>query len=84
MNDRELMLRRLSGAQFALWETHIYLDTHPYDANALAAEKKYKRKYEEILKEYKEKYGPLVYSDNFGTDMEKWTNDPWPWECEGN
>ena len=45
MNDREMLLRKLSGAQFALWETHLFLDTHPYDANALTAKKKYEKKY---------------------------------------
>lgn len=84
MNDRELMLRRLSGAQFALWETHMYLDTHPYDANALAAKKKYKKKYETVLNEYNERYGPLVYTDVFGAETHDWIKDPWPWEREGN
>lgn len=84
MNDRELMLRRLSGAQFALWETHMYLDTHPYDSNALAAKKKYNKKYQVLLAEYTEKYGPLVYTDVFGTETHDWIKDPWPWEREGN
>lgn len=78
------MLKRLSAAQFALWETHIFLDTHPYDAAALSAKKKYLRKYETALAEYKEKYGPLVYTDVFGTETHDWIKDPWPWEREGN
>ena len=84
MNERELMLRRLSAAQFALWETHIFLDTHPNDAAALSAKKKYLKKYETVLAEYKEKYGPLVYTDVFGTETHDWIKDPWPWEREGN
>lgn len=84
MNERELLLRRLSGAQFALWETHVFLDTHPNDAAALAAKKKYLKKYEAVLAEYKEKYGPLVYTDVFGTETHDWIKDPWPWEREGN
>ena len=84
MNDRELMLRRLSGAQFALWETHMYLDTHPYDSNALTAKKKYEKKYHDLLAEYKERFGPLVYTDVFGAETHEWIKDPWPWEREGN
>lgn len=84
MNERELLLRRLSGAQFALWETHVFLDTHPNDTAALAAKKKYLKKYEAVLAEYKEKYGPLVYTDVFGTETHDWIKDPWPWEREGN
>ena len=41
MNEKEMMLRRLSGAQFAMWETHIFLDTHPNNEAALAALEKY-------------------------------------------
>lgn len=84
MNERELMLKRLSAAQFALWETHVFLDTHPHDVAALAAKKKYHKKYETVLSEYKEKYGPLVYTDVFGTETHDWIKDPWPWEREGN
>ncbi len=84
MTEREMMLRRLSGAQFAMWETHIYLDTHPHDETALAAYKKYKYKYETILSEFEKKYGPIKLNNNFENQTFAWIKDPWPWEREDN
>lgn len=39
MTPREKLLLRLSSAQFARWELHMYLDTHPNDMQAIAMEK---------------------------------------------
>ena len=33
MTKRDMMLRNLVAAQFALWEMHLYVDTHPWDLN---------------------------------------------------
>ena len=48
------------------------------------AKKKYEKKYRDLLAEYKERFGPLVYTDVFGTETHDWIKDPWPWEREGN
>ena len=37
MNKRETALRCLSAAQFAAWDLHLYLDTHPWDTQAAEA-----------------------------------------------
>ena len=44
MTKREMLLRKLSTAQFALWELHLYLNTHPTDLEALALHEKYEIK----------------------------------------
>ena len=41
MNERNKLLKKLSAAQFAVWELHLYLDTHPCDQNAVALCKKH-------------------------------------------
>jgi len=78
--EQEMLLRRLSGAQFAAWETHMFLDTHPNDGLALEANKKYQAKFLEVSKEYESKYGPLNHGDTYGDTRFEWVNDPWPWE----
>ena len=45
MNSREKLLRSLSSVQFALWELHLYLNTHPNDLSALAMHEKYDMKF---------------------------------------
>ena len=84
MNEKEMMLRRLSGAQFAMWETHIFLDTHPNNDAALAALEKYTEKYKKLMAEYEQKYGPLVSGTVFAEGGFKWLNDPWPWEGDAD
>ena len=80
MNDREKLLKRLSAAHFAAWEVHLYLDTHPNDAAAIAAFNQYKRRAMELSEEYREKYGELVANENTNPNSWEWLNSPWPWE----
>lgn len=79
MNNREKLLRNLSSVQFALWELHLYLDTHPNDLEALAMHAQYEKKLALLRAEYEEKYGPL--SPAVGEGVE-WLKNPWPWENE--
>ena len=41
MNKREKLMRSLSAVQFALWELHLYLNTHPTDLEAIALHEQY-------------------------------------------
>lgn len=82
MTNREKLLRNLSAIQFALWELHLYLNTHPTDMQALALHEQYKIKYAKCKKEFEEQYGPLTASRGEGID---WLKNPWPWdnqECD--
>lgn len=81
MTSRGALLRKLSAAQFAMWELHVYLDTHPNDKEALALHKKYEAKASELRKEYEEHFGPLTPATGEGVE---WLKNPWPWETEGS
>ena len=77
MNARESLLRQLSANQFAMWELHVYLDTHPMDKDALAMYKNYKDKSSTLRAEYERMYGPLTIGSGSSTE---WLADPWPWD----
>lgn len=79
MSKKEKLLRSLSSAQFALWELHLYLDTHPSDMTAISLHNQYKTKYDALLYEYEQTYGPL--SPKMGEGVE-WLKNPWPWDRE--
>lgn len=79
MNERKKLLMRISTAQFAAWELHMFLDTHPCDKTANQMFRKYTDEYKMLKKEYEAKYGPLVASSS---DDGNWLKDPWPWENE--
>ena len=81
MSTHDKLLRTLSSVQFALWELHLYLNTHPNDLSALAMHEKYAHKLKQLRKEYEENYGPL--SPKSGESIE-WLKNPWPWDIGGD
>ena len=81
MNKRENLLRSLSSVQFALWELHLYLNTHPTDMEAIALHEQYELKLSKLRAEYEHKYGPLTPTVGEGVD---WLKNPWPWDIEGD
>lgn len=78
--SREQLLRRLSAIQFALWETHVYLDTHAGDPKAMKMRDNYADKYQALVKEFEKQYGPLTLD---GTNSDEWLQNPWPWDYVG-
>ena len=62
MNKREKLLRSISAAQFALWELHLYLNTHPADMEALSLHEQYEMKLMKLKasKEEKKTIGILL------------------------
>lgn len=79
MNNREAMLRKLSAAQFTLWEMHLYLDTHPWDLQMLEAHNKCMMRYKAQRADFEEKFGGLTASSAQGFE---WLKGPWPWEIQ--
>lgn len=59
MDNRLSLLRKYSAEQFAAWETHLFLDTHPYDLNARTMFEQHSAHADELKKEYESKFGPL-------------------------
>ena len=77
MNARSSLLQRLSSVQFALWETHVFLDTHPDNKQALEMHEEYMRKFKALRDEYEKAYGPLTLD---GNNSDEWLKNPWPWD----
>ena len=81
MNNNNI-LDQLSAAMFAAWDLHLYLDTHPFDTEAIEMFKQYTQKADKLRTEYEEMCGPLSSGTGYG---ERWTKDPWPWHiCAGD
>lgn len=82
MSEREQLLKKLSGAQFAALEMQLFLDTHKNDKRAFESMKEYQRQAASYKKEFEENFGPLSANDPFGNTEFEWLNAPWPWETE--
>lgn len=79
MNEQERLLRRIRAMQFAQWELHIFLDTHPNDCEAAKKLEEYRTKTAALIKEYEAAYGPMNET-SVNTSRWAWITGPWPWE----
>ena len=82
MSEREKLLKKLSGAQFAALEMQLYLDTHKNDAIAFSSMQDYLKLAKEYRLEYEKRFGTLTARDLYGDTDFNWLNAPWPWENE--
>lgn len=83
MSDKEMMMKYLQAADFAVFETALYLDTHPTDEKALAYMQKHTILANQIRSEYIADFGPLQVTDITSDCYWEWVASPWPWELEG-
>jgi len=81
-NERSKLLRRLQAAQFAAWEVHLFLDTHPNDTMAIECYKKYSERAKELLAEYNKRFGPITADKSDRENRWEWVENPWPWDNE--
>lgn len=78
--NKNILLKQLSAAEFAMWEIHLYLDTHPGDVHAVTLYNKYRERYEMLKAEFESNYYILSSEDAQGV---QWLKNPWPWEKDG-
>ncbi len=79
--SREKLLEEIQAVGFALTELNLYLDTHPWDQQALGDLNSLSKHYRMLTHEYESYFGPLY---NFGHSISpypwKWNEPPWPWQ----
>lgn len=77
MNRREL-LNYINEISFAVDDTKLFLDTHPWDQNALLFFNECSEKRNEALREYASAYGPLTIDTATAceSDYWSWINEP--------
>lgn len=81
MNDRERLMKRIAAIDFAIVELHLFLDTHPYDAEIKQKFDDYTMKSDALRAEYEEKYGP-IQPNTMDTNRWAWISGPWPWDIK--
>ena len=79
MSERQNLMRKISANQFAMWELHIYLDTHPGDCTAAAKMEEYRKITDDLVAKYEAAYGPINETTQ-NTNRWAWIAEPWPWE----
>lgn len=81
MSEQERLMRRIKAYQFASWELHIYLDTHPNDCKAAKQLEDYRKMTNELVAQYEAAYGPMNLSSSKASRY-AWISDPWPWDVD--
>ena len=78
---RKDLMDTINQCSFAMNEANLFLDTHPFDTEALAYFQKHREHRVEAMKEYAKYYAPLAidYAVSDKTPW-SWVNEPWPWE----
>ena len=83
VEDRECLLKELQGLDFKLYDLQLYLNTHPFDEEALALYQDTADEAMDVREEYESKYGPLtIDSIPMNANSWVWDNGPWPWEVQ--
>lgn len=78
--DREELLCWIDAISLAVYDTVLYLDTHPDDTEALEYFHDMSNLRQQLVKEYSEMFGPLTIGSVSSTDRWTWVDHPWPWE----
>lgn len=78
--NKNCLKTRFMAIRFSIWDLHLYLDTHPDDAQAKRLLEQYEAQYAQIKEEYESQFGPITPGDN-GVGS-AWLKDPWPWDYE--
>lgn len=82
-NEQEKMLYEIDAYSFAAHDLNLYLDMYPEDTSMVTLFNDYRRKVDELVKVYENKFGPLTVNSN---EMENktfsWVNTSWPWEVD--
>lgn len=80
MNHKEQMLKDINVVDFTVIELALFLDTHPYDRNALEYYNHYNRIRTQLKKEFSKTYYPLTMELAECSQEWKWAMAPLPWE----
>lgn len=80
MGTKEQLLQDINIVSFVLIELGLYLDTHPFDRNAMEYFNHYARIKHQMTKEFSMKYYPLTMDMTESSKEWRWGTAPLPWE----
>ncbi|MDD3243083.1 MAG: spore coat protein CotJB [Eubacteriales bacterium] len=82
MTPREALLEKIQVQCFALNDLCLFLDTHPANADALAAFQECLQNKQKLCAEFASLYTPLTLEQMGQQEFWSWVNDPWPWQSQ--
>lgn len=76
------LLHEIQAIDFVLVDLTLYLDTHPYDYQAIQQFNQFAQYSKQLKQQYEAKYGPMLQFGNSFAGANEWTwgKGPWPWQ----
>ena len=83
---RNELLERLMALDFMATDLALFLDTHPQNAQAIAAYNQILETANTVRERFEAEWGPLCSYRSQARDPNTftWIDNPWPWEAEAN
>lgn len=79
--EQERNFFELSSLCFAAHELNLYLDVYPNNLQIIQLFNDYRRKSDELKRDYENKYGIInITSQSLEQSPFAWVDQPWPWE----
>ena len=78
--SRDRLMRQIQEASFAMYDTQLYLDSHPKDEAGMARFNEYNSLRRGLTEEYTSMFGPISTDIYTADGMFTWATEPWPWK----
>ena len=84
--SQSALLRKIREIEFAAYDIQLFLDTHPYDDQALDLFTQLSATAKSLEQDYEHTYGPLMAGASPNETPFVWVADDynWPWVKEGD
>jgi spore coat protein JB len=82
--EKEALFKKITILDFMSADLHLYLNTHPRDAEALTMYNTAAAEAQKTRVQFETEYGPLTGFRSMGKKGWQWEDGPWPWEESGN
>ncbi len=79
---KAILKRKIFETDFAIHELVLFLDTHPANQKAIKLLAEFRKKRQELIGIYEDKFEPFVITadDAYTGECWQWLKGPWPWE----
>lgn len=82
--SEKMLMEKLMALEFMAVDLGLFLDTHPYDRNAIETFVAISAEAKKAKKEYENLFGPLCMEEGVRNGKWNWIDEPWPWEKKAN
>ncbi|MCI8547681.1 MAG: hypothetical protein HFJ38_02190 [Bacilli bacterium] len=81
IDEKSRILLELGEISFASHELNLYLDVHPKDNSMIKLFNNYRRKANQLMNDYENKFGPItIDSEALNVVPFAWEEEAWPFE----